>query len=227
MAIKLTLHSIEGPFVAFNIDLDLWFMQIDPIPRIYDSDLKPQIVPNFDSWFQARTHQRYSFQAFKDVVDAFRLGLSKSYSTRDFQDLVARTTVATKTALMERMGEYGRYYWIEVLDPVQLETVWVGKIRAKFDELRKKLGNDKFHNYLCRLMKFATKHRPGLVTVFEKFIQRLGRNPAEQPKFPQTDDLDAELCRVVMAAVLNRHLATYRGVPEHVQERLEVLNGRR
>ncbi len=223
--VELVLHSVEGNFVAFNIDFDLWFMQLEPVPRILDSDLKPQLIPNLDSWFQAKTHQRYSLQSFKDVVAAFRLGLAKSYSANDLKLVALRTTIATKNAVMERMGEYGRYYWIEALDPVKLETVWAAKVREKFDELRAKLGDDGFHNYLCRLWKFATKHRPGLAVVFERFIKRLGREPQE-PVLPQTDELDAELCKAVLAVVLDKGIAAYRGVPEHVQQRLEILNGR-
>jgi hypothetical protein len=223
--VELVLHSVEGNFVAFNIDFDLWFMQLEPVPRILDSDLKPQLIPNLDSWFQAKTHQRYSLQSFKDIVAAFKLGLSKSYSAGDLRAVALRTAMVTKQAVMERMGEYGRHYWIEALDPVKLETVWAAKVREKFDELRAKLGDDGFHNYLCRLWKFATKHRPGLVVVFERFIKRLGREPQE-PVLPQTDDLDAELCKAVLAVVLDRGIAAYRGVPEHVQQRLEILNGR-
>ncbi len=223
--VELTLHSVEGSFVAFNIDFDLWFMQTEPIPRIFDADLRPQIIPNLDSWFQAKTHQRYSLQSFKDITAAFKLGLSKSYSTNDLRSLAIKTTQAAKLALINRMGEYGRHYWIEILDPVKLEEVWAPRVREKFEELRKKLGDDGFHNYLCRLWKFATKHRPGLVGVFERFIKRLGREPQE-PVLPQTDDLDVELCKAVLVMVLDKNIAVYRGVPEHVQQRLEVLNGR-
>lgn len=226
MAVDLVLHSIDGPFVAFNIDHDLWFMRLEPVPRIYSEELKPQLIPNLDSWFQAKTHQQYSLQTFKQVVAAFRAGLAKSYSARDLREVAERATLAAKVALLERMGEYGKHFWVEVLDPVKLETVWAAQIRSKFEELRAKLGDDEFHNYLCRLWKFASKHRPGLTVVFERFINRLGREPVE-PRLPQTDDLDAELCRAVLATVLDRDTASYRNVPSHVQERLEILNGRR
>lgn len=225
MAVDLVLHSIDGPFVAFNIDHDLWFMRLTPIPKVYSEDLKPQLIPNLDSWFQAKTHQRYSLQTFKDAVAAFQAGLEKSYSTQDLKAVALKATIAAKAALMERMPEYGKHFWIEILDPVKLESVWAPQIREKFEELRAKLGDDEFHNYLCRLRKFAAKHRPGLAVVFERFITRLGRSPVE-PRLPQTDDLDAELCRAVLATVLDRNIAAYKDVPAHVQERLEILNGR-
>lgn len=225
MAVELVLHSIDGPFVAFNIDHELWFMRLEPIPRIYSEDLKPQQISNLDSWFQAKTHQQYSLQTFRYVVAAFRAGLAKSYSAKDLNEVAQRTTLVAKAAIMERMGEYSKHFWVEVLDPVKLETVWVPQIRNKFDELRGKLGDDGFHNYLCRLWKFASKHRPGLTIVFERFINRLGREPVE-PRLPSTDDLDAELCRHVLATVFDRQVTSYRNVPSHVQERLEILNGR-
>lgn len=226
MAVDLNLHSIDGRFVAFSIDFDLWFAQVEPFPRIYDADLRPQLIPNLDSWFQAKTQQRYSLQSFLDIVAAFRAGLSKSYSVNDLRAVAHRAVLAAKSALFERMGEYGKHYWVEVLDPVKLETVWVPQIREKFDELRGKLGDDEFHNYLCRLWKFSTRHRPGLAIVFERFIKRLGREPAD-PKLPQTTTLDEDLCKTVLSTVVGRDTADYRGVPANIQERLEILNGRR
>lgn len=226
MAVDITLHSVEGRFVAFNLDFQLYFMQLEPIPKVYDEDLKPQLIPNLDSWIQAKTQQRHSFQSFKDMVTAFQIGLSKTYSARDLKDVAERATIAAKIAIMERMGEYGKHFWIEILDPVKLESVWVPKVREKFDELRKSLGDDEFYNYLCRLWKFAAKHRPGLVPVFARLIKRLGREPGD-PHWPKTDELDADLVKAVLATVLDKGQGVYRGVPPHVQERLEILNGRR
>lgn len=226
MAVDLVLHTVDGPFVAFNLDFQLYFLRLEPIPRLYDENLKPQLIPNLDSWFQAKTHQRYSFQNFVDVVNAFKAGLSKSYSTPDLRSLVAETAVATKVALFERFPDYEKHYWIEALNPVKLESVWVPKIRDEFDSLRAKLGDDLFHNYLCRLVKFAERHKPGLIQVFTRFIKRLGREPID-PAMPVTVDLDVELCKAVDSAVLDRGLPRYKGVPEQVQIRLEILNGRR
>lgn len=226
MAVDLVLHTINGRFIAFNIDFQLYFMQLEPVPKIYDEDLKPQLIPNLDSWFQAKTHQRYGFQSFTDIVAAFRAGLGKSYSAADLKALAAQTVIATKSALFERMPEYAKHFWIELLDPIQLETVYVAKVREKFDELRLKLGDDGFYNYLCRLWKFATKHRPGLAVVFERFIKRLGREPID-PQLPETSNLDHELCKAVLTTVMNRDMTMYRNVSPHIQERLEILNGRR
>lgn len=225
MAVEIVLHAIDGPYVAFNIDYDLYFMRLEPIPKVYNSDLKPQIISNLDSWFQAKTHQRYSFQSFKDIVGAFAAGLSKSYSLGDLNSLTETVVLATKMAILERMGEYGRYYWIEALDPAKLETVWAENVRTRFDELRGKLGDDGLHNYLCRLWKFASRHRPRVAPVFEKFIRRLGREPRD-PVLPGTVELDKELVRSVLAQVLTKDTPVYRGVPKPVHDRLEILNGR-
>ena len=225
MAVDIALHTTDGPYVAFSIDYDLYFMRLEPVPRVYDGDLKPQVIPNLDSWFQAKTHQRHSLQSFRDMVGAFAAGLARSYSVGDLSSLAATTALATKLALLDRMGEYGRYYWIEVLDPAKLETVWAENVRLKFDGLRARLGDDGFHNYLCRLWKFAVRHRPRAAAVFEKFIRRLGREP-QDPVLPGTVELDGELVRSVLAQVLTRETPHYKGVPKPVQDRLEILNGR-
>ncbi len=224
MAVDLVLHTIDGPYIAFSIGFDLYFMQFDPIPRIFSEDLKPQIIPNLDSWFQAKTHQRHSLQSFKDVSAAFAAGLSKSYSVTDLRGVVAATVAATKTAFIERMGAYGKFYWVEMLDPAKLETVWADRVRQEFDKLKARLGGG-FYNYLCRLWKFSMRHRPLVAPVFEKFIARLGMEP-QDPVLPETVELDSELTRHVLANVLGKGTPSFKGVPPHVHQRLEILNGR-
>ncbi len=219
----LILHAIRGDFVAFNIDYTTYFMRFNPPYRIYDNDLQPQVIPNLDSWIQAHTQQRHGLQIFLDLVAAFKAGLDKSYSINDLKEILYKSTITAKLKMIDMMGEYGKHFWIEVLNPVKLETVWVAKVREKFDELRQKLGDDEFHNYLCRMLKVASAHRPVLVPIIERLIARLGRTPSS-PNYPVTDDLDVELVKSVCASVLDK-TPTYKNVSHQVDIRLEMLSG--
>lgn len=222
--VDLVIQHVLGNVVAFTIDLDAYFMTLQPVPRIFNYDLKPQLIPNIDNWFQAKTQQRYSHRGFLDMVTAFRCGLARSFSGDDLRIMAANSAIAAKTALLELLAEYRKHYWIELLDPAKLESVWAPQVREKFEELRSKLGDDEFHNYLCRLWKFSTQHRPGLAKVFERLINRLGKTPQE-PKFPPTIELDDKLVKAVLTNVLDRAAGSFRGVPEQLQRRLEMLNG--
>lgn len=224
MAVDLVIQHVLGDVVAFSIDLDSYFMRLQPVPRVYDNDLKPQLIPNIDSWFQAKTQQRYSHRGFLDMVAAFRCGLARSFSGDDLRAMAAQAAVTAKFAMLEQLAQYRKHFWIELLDPAKLESVWAPRVREQFGELRAKLGDDDFHNYLCRLLKFATQHRPGLVKVFERLIERLGRLPQE-PRYPYTADLDDQLVKTVLAGVVGRGVGFYRGVPDQLQRRLEMLNG--
>lgn len=226
MAVNLVFHAIDNGLVAFNIDLDLYFIKLEPVPKIYDENLKPQLIPNFDSWFQAKTHQRYSFRQFCDMIAAFQTGLEKSYSLGDLKEIVVESMKATKFALFEHMGEYGKRFWVEILDPNNLESGVIVKIRDNFDKLRQSMGDDKFYNLLCRLRKLAETNRPGLAVVFERLIRRMGKEP-NNPKYPNSDDLDVEIAKTVLRVVLDKNKPMHKGISPHIQERLDVMNGRR
>lgn len=224
MAVDLVIQHVLGNVVAFTIDLDTYFMQLQPVPRIFNNDLKPQFIPNIDSWFQAKTQQRHSHRGFQDMVTAFQGGLARSFSGDDMRVVAANAVLTAKLAMIEQLAQYRKHFWIELLDPAKLDSVWAPKVREKFEELRSQLGDDDFHNYLCRMLKFATQHRPGLVKVFERLIERLGRVPQE-PRYPATIELDEKLVKAVLTNVTDKGTGFYRGVPEQLQRRLEMLNG--
>ncbi len=224
--VDLTLHLIDGPFVAFSIDYILYIMRLEPILQLYDHNLKLQIVPNIDAWFQVQTQQRYSQRGFLDMVAAFRAGLEKSYSYNDLRALASYTTIVTKLAVIERLPDFKKHYWIEDLDPVQLESNLAPLVRDQFEQLRVKLGDDGFYNYLCRLWKFAIKYYPSLAPTFERLIGRLDRTPTE-PHLPTTAELDQTLLKAVLTIVFERKTTAFKNVPLDIQERLDVINGRR
>lgn len=221
--VDLKIHYVQGSVTAFSLNLDFYFLRTEPIPQIFDVGLTPQTVANIDSWFQAKTQQRYSYRGFLDMVGAFKDGLAHTYSRRDLEEICQKSALAAKSyVLTERMAEYGKHYWIEILNPVSLDTVHAQAIRDKFEHLRTKLGDDELFNNLCRLLKFAQRNRPGLVSVFERLIKRLGRIQ-QDPHYPETNDLDIDLQRAVLAIVLEKGIAAYKGIAIDIQTKIESL----
>ncbi len=224
MAVELKIRLVRNGVIAFHVGYDLWFLRTRPVPQLFNSALVQQIVYNFDNWFQANTHQRHSYQGFLDMAGAFEDGLRLSYSMDDLAALMASAAVEGKNyAIAERIGDYRKHYWIEVLDPVKLESIHADAMRQNFEKFRQKMGDDRLHNNLCRLWKLARQHRPSAALVFEKLIQRLGRLP-EEPRYPATTDLDADLVRAVLGRLMGKSLGVYKGVDPDVQQKVEALS---
>jgi hypothetical protein len=223
MAITFKIHLVHNNIIAFSIDYDLYFLKTLPVPQLFNADLVQQIVYNFDSWFQAKTQQRYCYRGVLDMAEAFADGLKLSYGLDDLRALTAATAVAAKNyVLTDRMSDYRKHFWIEILDPAKLDTTVAVHLREKFDHLRSKLGDDAFYNNLCRLWRLASKLRPGAATVFEGLIRRLGRVP-EEPVYPTTPDLDSDLVKSVLVLMLGRGVGLYKGIAPAIQDKVERL----
>ncbi len=219
----LKIHYVQNNVVAFSLGFDLYFLRCFPVPQIFNSSLTPQLIPNIDSWFQAKTQQRYSYRGFLDIVGGFVAGLGHTYSIAEIKALCVQTTLtAKKTILTELMSDYKKHFWVECLDPVKLEGMYAESVREKFDRLRQSLGDDEFYNYLCRLWKLARQYRPSIAVVFERLVDRLGR-VADEPKYPDTKDLDDKLLKLVLGSVLEKVTDAHHGVSKEIQAKLEAL----
>ncbi len=213
--VQLSIHYSRDNLTVFSINLDYYFFQLLPVPKLFDDNLVPQIIPNLDSWFQAKTQLRYSYQNFLDMIIAFTDGYVHAYTHQDLEKIcVEASLLAKRYILAERMGEYSKHYWVEVIDPAKVEK-YVQGIREKFDNLKTKTN---FYNYLCRFWKFTKRNCPQLTPVFEKFITRLDR-VAQDPVYPRTDDLDSELLKFVIAKVLPT-VSMPKGLPERIVDKL-------
>ena len=164
------------------------------MPELFDDRLNKMIVPNLDNWIQAMTDQRYSLRGLHDMSVAFRAGFDCSMSDNDIHDLVIDAIAETKRTMLHSnlATDYGRVYFIELIDPTKIEKVHVKSIAANFDKLLKKCGKDTFYNYLCRFWQICNYSLPSVAAVFEVFIRRLNLQPYS-PQYPKTPDLDNEL----------------------------------
>lgn len=220
--VTLKINMVWRNVVAFTIDYDLYFYRMQPTPQLFDAELTPQIVYNFDTWFQAKTHQRYSLRGFTDMAEAFAAALQLTYSQEDLCGLGMDVAILTKQqTLVEQIKDYRKFYWIEILDPVKLDTKFAVLLRDKFDHFRSTLGDDQFYNNLCRFYHQAQLYNTTVAGVFERLIKRLDRIPAA-PRYPATVELDNELMSVVRRQIFAK-FSPYKNVPEDIVAKLNKL----
>lgn len=140
-------------------------------------------------------------------------------STYHARDVVRLCSLACHEAVAEIFktkfaNDYRRAFWIEFLDPTKLPEQ-AKSIRDNFDNLRAKLGDDQLYNYLCRLWKACHLQNPNEASVFERLINRMGRQAAD-PNYPDTSQLDSELAKNVISKLLHHDLPQYPNIPEDI-----------
>jgi len=225
MSVDFKIHHVHKSVIAFSIDFDFYFLRVNPVPQIFDINLTPHTIANIDSWFQAKTHQRYSYQGFLDMAGAFMDGLKHTYSGYDLEQVCERAATATKHFILtEKLSDYMKAYWIEAIDRVKLERIYVKIIRDKFEKLRIKLGDDELFNNLCRFYKNAYNNYPKLAPIFDKFIKRLNRS-LQDPHYPETVDLDNSMHKFVYIMTLGHgSIPEYKNVSLEIQNKMKLLD---
>lgn len=213
----VTIKYVNEDTVAFELNGEIWYLRMGPgIPRIYDSDCRRQVIPNLDSWFQSKTGHRYSYQSICDMAAAFATAMRHAYHAEDIAGICVAACRATVSEIFRTdfANDYRRLFWIEFLDPTRLPTQ-AKAIRDNFDSLRKKLGDDDFYNYLCRLWKVCHHRDPSEAAVFEKLIKRMDRYPTD-PEYPDSQGLDDKLCRHIISKLLRKDMPQFPNLPEQI-----------
>jgi hypothetical protein len=200
----LNILYVHNSIVVFSIEGEIYYLKegADP-PTIYTSKLLKMAIPNIDSWLYAKSHQRVSHQVLRDMAVQFVNGMRAAYTKKDLQKAVRSAAVATRKEIFEGplAASYGKRYFIEVADPVRVETTYARHLRFKFQELLQSMGPDKLYRQLCRLWQYCNYHKPNSAAIFEKLIDRLDRQPST-PDYPDVSDLDNELVKTVQNTVL-------------------------
>lgn len=225
MSVKI--KYVLGETIAFTINTDLYYLKTGPdYPQLFNSDLVLQIVPNIDVWLQANTQQRYSFRSICDMAEAFRCGLETAYTKQDMRIYAEMAIQAARDLLFqsERVSDYARLFWIEVMDPTRLEGSYARVLRENFDKIRTKLGDDRLYNHLCRMWRLCNFRRPSEAAVFERLIRRLGKLPQES-RYPVTAELDGALKHDALLKIWGRRLPQYKTVSDAIIEKVQALQG--
>lgn len=220
----LQLLYVQGRTAAFTVYGELYYLKTGPdLPQLYDSNLKKMIIGNMDHWFQAQTHQRYSYSGMKDMMDAYAAGLSRSYTSNDIPALVEKIYAVTRDVMLktEFVRDYATAYWVELLDPKKLARL-TSEITESFDELRGKWGEERLYSYLCRLRSYCSIHVPGEVPVYDRMLGRLGRGVGE-PQYPQ-HKFELEAVKQIANRVVDHRMALYKDIPDEIVSTVRQLH---
>lgn len=219
----LELLYVVDKTAAFTIHGELYYLKTGhDYPMLFKANLQKMIVPNLDHWFQAQTHQRYSYQGFKDMMAAYAAGMSHSYTSTDMPEWVRHVYEVVRDVIFrtERSREYAEAYWIELLDPKKLPRL-TDEITANFDKMQKQWGDDRLYEYLCRLRHYCMRHAPGDTPVYERLIERLGR--------PMTDvhyasyNFEKEIVQQIIGRAVGERLPLYKDIPEEIMATVHKL----
>ena len=182
---------------------------------MFDARLNPMIVPNVDAWLQSKTQQRYSYQGLADMASAFAVGLQHAYTSNDLEYLCRLIVRTTKDAIFKTdvAREFSAAYWVELMDPGKL-TKFIDALRRDFDKFKAKYSNKELYNILCRLWQFSNLHAPSESVIFESLIRSKMLRTPQLPVYPDTQEADTEVERLVSGIIIGEALTEYKGIPD-------------
>lgn len=219
----MIIRYVSGEVIVFEIDNKLYYFHDSPnLPQVYDQQLNKLIIPNLDSWIQSQTGQRHSLRGLRDMAAAFSCGVRCGISDKQGRQLISNVVIATKQQIFHSAlaSGYARAYFIELLDPIKIESAHLHPIAKNFDKLLKKCGPDRFYNYLCRFWQLCNQHSSSMAAIFENMIKRLNKQPTT-PQYPTTTELDNNLVAEVHRVVL-KNLSLY-NVPDEIVHNTQKL----
>lgn len=219
----MIIKYVSGYITVFEVENEIYYFKDSPnLPELYNSSLKRLIIPNLDNWLQNKTQQRHSLRGLRDMSAAFLMGLRCGISEDQAIQIIENTILETKRNLILTpiSSEYSQQFYIELLDPSQVETKYLPSIKDNFDRLLQNYGKEKLFGILCRFWQYCNFHLPNTAPVFENLIRRLGKEPAS-PQYPNTEVLDVKLIREVEKSVL-RSVSLY-NVADHIINNIKKL----
>lgn len=225
---SLTIKYVYHETVAFTIGADLFYLRQGPgIPQMFDANLAPMTVPNIDAWFQSRTQQRHSYRGVADMASAFAAGLAHAYTSNDLERTCKLIVRSTKDAIFKTdvARDFSAAYWVELMDPGRI-TKFLEALRRDFDKFRSKYDDEELYNILCRLWQFSNLHAPSESAVFESLMRsKLTRTP-QLPKYPDTQEADIEVEKLVIGFVIGEALTEYKGIPDELVHNVRRIQAR-
>lgn len=217
---SLTIEYACDGVVVFRLNGQIYYLRVEPQPsQLLDCNLNPLIVPNIDNWFQAKTHQRYSFREICDMGAAFKAGVSSAYTYMDLKQIgeLCMDTILRELIQFGGAAEYTSTFWIELATSNKLDKI-ARFFNEKFGALKDELGVDEFSKILCRLIFISQHKKLNHGYVFKKLLQRIGQEYVE-PKVHDSHDLDKIIKDKVRVIVFGRD-----NIPKYKNISPDVIN---
>lgn len=224
----VTIKYVERETIAFMIDSELFYLRQGPgIAQIFDENLKPQIIPNINSWFQTKTQQRYSYRDVCDMAAAFAAGLRHSYTNDDFVRMGKEIVAATVKTIFQtdNSREFSREYWVELINLNKLQKL-IEIFRSDFDKFKMQYDSEELYNVLCRLWQFSNFYAPSEAAIFETLIRtRLKRSP-QIPQYPDTSNIDSNIEKIVIGNLLGKTHSQFKEIPNELVNNVKDIQTR-
>ena len=211
---SLTINYVYKDVIAFSIDVGLFYLQRGPnITRMFDENIKLMVVPNIDSWLQAKTQQRYSYRGLCDMAAAFTDGLQHSYTSVDIERICKMVIRSTRDAIFKTdlASDFSAAYWVELMDHAKLQN-FLKILRSNFEKFKSIYNDDELYNILCRLWQFSNLHMPSEAAVFETLIRLKMQRSPRLPHYPVTSEADLVIERLVIGIIFNKTLTEFKGI---------------
>ncbi len=221
--IDFTILYAKDSVMAFRINAQLYFIKLEPhVPTIYDNTVKPLIIPNIDSWIQAKTHQRYSLSLLKELCHAFESGINAAFTKADVLTIAEYSAHMVLEELLHRgmIYDYAISYWIEVLGSDKIEE-YLKIIASKLDYVVSRMGKRKLVRELNRIRHISFLRQINSQFICEKLLEKLDAK-IEAPHYPETAKLDNKIKLNARNEVIKLIKKEFSTVPDDV---IEVVNG--
>jgi len=209
---SLNIKYASGFTAAFTINSQLYYIKTGPdFPKLYDENLKKLIIPNMDSWLQANTRQRFSYQTLTDMIKAFSDGLEHNYTKDDIVRICNHVFDLSRDYIFktEYAKDYASIFKIELMDSRQIKKL-IRQIKENFQKFCDKYGKEKFHLFLCRLWKFCNLNDLNSSIIVEGFITRLGK-VVQDPIYPTVNN-EADIKQKIVNNIVGSGHAKFKGI---------------
>lgn len=207
---------------CFQINTEVFYVNLRyGYPELFDSQLKPVVVPNADYWFQHRTRQTVSYKNFIDLLAAYKAGAESKADLAKIGIHVAKS-VSHKLVKTTFMRQLVTELWIESLSEREVIKL-VSKIIDDFESFSKQYNESALAKVLSRLWFYCDKHALEVKEPFEKVIIRyLGERP-QDPDYLLNGKAITELEQLIISDINNQLLNL--NVPEHILENISKISG--
>lgn len=161
------------------------------------------------------------------MASAFAAGLQHAYTSNDLEHLCKLIVRTTKDAIFKTdvAREFSAAYWVELMDPGKL-TKFIEILRRDFGKFKAKYSGEELYNILCRLWQFSNLHAPSESAIFESLIRSKMLRTPQLPKYPNTQEADAEVEKLVIGIILGEALTEYKGIPDELVHNVRRLQAR-